>query len=323
MVIDRPGLYNITEAQYHADPVITPSLSHSIAKLVIDRSPRHAMYAHPRLSIAHPDDEEDDDTKSSIAGSVIHKLILGKGAVITEIKTVYDAKHELAGQPVRNFLTKAAKEEKAAILARGGLPVTKAQAEKLRRAAAECMSQIDAHPELKGFNGPNVKSEAVIVWQERGVWCRAMVDRLNIDSGQIYDLKTTKLSAAPWSWERRLQTEYATQDDFYRRGLRALGYVNPPPTLFIPVEQDAPFCISSITPDNSLQVWADQEMDRAISTWGECLASNNWPGYPAVTYHVNATGWMLTQQEARAEGAAFKTPARRNFAESQEWEMPE
>lgn len=39
--IDEPGIYDMEPEQYHADPVIQPSLSASIAKRLIDRSPWH------------------------------------------------------------------------------------------------------------------------------------------------------------------------------------------------------------------------------------------------------------------------------------------
>ena len=43
------GIHDIPPREYHADPCPAPSLSRSIAKLLVERSPAHAYAAHPRL----------------------------------------------------------------------------------------------------------------------------------------------------------------------------------------------------------------------------------------------------------------------------------
>ena len=87
---------------------------------------------------------------------------------------------------------------------------------------------------------------------------------------------------------------------------------------------DEPNCVSSLCVDASLQFWADQEIERGIAVWKDCLASGNWPAYPLTTYHASATGWMLTQQEERASAQPHKgkpkpSPSTLAFAKG-EWE---
>ena len=48
--ISEPGVYSLPDDAYHADPCPGPSLSSSVAKLMLDRSPLHAWHAHPRLN---------------------------------------------------------------------------------------------------------------------------------------------------------------------------------------------------------------------------------------------------------------------------------
>lgn len=303
MRITAPGFYEMPATAYHADPCPAPSLSHSISKILLNRSPRHAKHAHPRLTV-RPAEEA---TAAMDAGSALHKLILGKGDDITII-------------PFDDYKKAAAQEARNAARAAHQIPILQDEIVQIRDCAAAAEEQIRAHPDLRGFYAPGAQSEVVMAWQEGAIWCRSMIDRLNRKTGQAYDLKSTMLSAAPWSWERRLQTEYATQDSFYRRGLAALGIENPPPMLFIPVEQKAPFCISSLAADSTLQFWAKEEVQRAIDTWATCLAEDIWPGYPPVTYHASATGWMLDKQEERAAGAKFTpkpTTRAKGFATSE------
>ena len=48
-MINTPGIYEIPATEYHADPCPEPSLSASVARTLIDRSPLHAWMKHPKL----------------------------------------------------------------------------------------------------------------------------------------------------------------------------------------------------------------------------------------------------------------------------------
>ena len=49
--VAAPGLYRMAAAAYHADPAPAPSLSSSLARLIVGHSPAHAKEAHPRLTL--------------------------------------------------------------------------------------------------------------------------------------------------------------------------------------------------------------------------------------------------------------------------------
>jgi hypothetical protein len=71
-----PGLYhNIAASDYHADPCAEPSLSSSIANLLLAKTPAHARLAHPRLN---PEVQESPNAAMNL-GSVAHEILLGKG----------------------------------------------------------------------------------------------------------------------------------------------------------------------------------------------------------------------------------------------------
>lgn len=274
---------DISEAAYHADPCPAPSLSSSIARLLLRRSPLHAWHAHPRLN---PQPDERDGTEASDAGSILHKMLLGKGADIT----VIDAP---------DWRTKAAKEAREAAREAGHTPVLKAALAELHDAARDIRHQLQSHPEGCMLFEPGIP-EATLIWREGPVWCRARIDYLlHDDRAPPLDLKTTKLSAAPGEWERRLITEYAIQCAFYRRGLAALRRATPA-MRFIVGEQDAPHAVAVMCAAPSLQAWADAEVERAIGLWSRCITRGEWPGYPPHTAHIEAPGWLLSQQEERA-----------------------
>ena len=83
----KPGIYReFPVADYYADPAPTPSLTQSLAKIIIERSPLHAWHAHPRLN---PDFERDDPTKYDV-GNIAHALMLGRGKDLVVLETFDD-----------------------------------------------------------------------------------------------------------------------------------------------------------------------------------------------------------------------------------------
>src|SRR5688572_24266058 len=69
----RARLLDITPADYHLDPCVTPSLSSSIAHTLVTKSPLHAWTEHPRFGALRS-----ESSKAQDEGSIIHKLLLGK-----------------------------------------------------------------------------------------------------------------------------------------------------------------------------------------------------------------------------------------------------
>lgn len=53
------GVHDLDESTYHADPCAAPSLSSSIAKVLLFKSPLHARYCHPKLNPQHQSEEKD------------------------------------------------------------------------------------------------------------------------------------------------------------------------------------------------------------------------------------------------------------------------
>ncbi|MCX5616017.1 PD-(D/E)XK nuclease-like domain-containing protein [Bombella sp. TMW 2.2559] len=276
-----PGIYNLTSEQYHADPCPVASLSNSIAKVLLDQSPLHARFRHPRLNIDRTDDSK--PTKPMQKGSALHRLILGKGA-------------DIAHLPFRDYKSKIAREERDAAQAEGKIVLLEYEYEAVLACAEAARDQLMKREDCAAFFGQG-QSEAVIAWRERDIWCRGMVDFLPDDPrAPLFDLKGTTKSASPQEWSRSLAREYRTQDRFYARGMKAIRGITPEPMRFIVVEMNAPYAVSVLTPAPSLRHVADENVSRAIRIWSECMKSGEWPGYPHMA-HVEAPAWLINEQE--------------------------
>lgn len=281
--IKTPGIYDMPEAVYHADPCVEPSLSNSIARVLLDQSPMHARYAHPRLNLAR---EPFEVTSAMDFGTALHKLLLGKGAAIVEVKA--DA-----------YRSAAAKEARDAARESGSVPLLTEAHDRVHICADAVLSQMKQREDCVEFFAPG-RSEAVMIWQKDGIWCRGMVDRLPDDpKAPIFDVKSTGLSANPMEWDRRMVKAYRTQDRFYAQGAKILRGVEPQPMRFIVAEMKAPFAVSVLTSAPTLRSLAEDDVARAQTLWGDCLKWNEWPGYPH-TAHIEAPNWLLREAEEQA-----------------------
>lgn len=296
MAITAPGLYpDLTAEDYHLDPVAVPSLSCSIARLLVRQTPAHAYAAHPRFGAAAM-----DPTQVMDDGSAVHAMFAGLSHLIEPIRSVYGPKtkdKDLIGKPVRDYRTAAAQEERDEIRCAGKIPVLHHRLPELTRAYRTALTQLDRAEDGVVFTSPG-RSEVCAVSQEDDVWLRVLVDRLPDDRTlPPGDLKCTELSAAPGGWERRLQTEYAFQCAFYRRVLKGAEGFERGPMRFGVIELNPPHGVVIMAAAPTLRAMAEAEVERAIQRWRVCLRTNEWPGYPSFTAWVEATTWQMQQAD--------------------------
>jgi hypothetical protein len=273
MKIDRPGVYeNFPEAVYHADPCPEPSLSSSIAKEIVNRSPLHAMIKHPRLGT--PEIKEPNRTRD--IGSAVHVLTLGRGARIVSIDA--DAYRK---DPV--------KEQRDAAYAAGHIPLLNPDLE-----AAHEMAKI-VRPVILSYLPKGFRPELVLAWQQESIWLRTMVDAT--DMRVVVDLKTTASECDPESVRRRFNDDANDiQAAFIERGLDALdpGNRGRRRFVFIYQEQAPPYAVTPLLVSEASLTVARHSVDYAVSTWAACLQSGAWPGYGATM--SEPTPWMQSRR---------------------------
>src|SRR5262252_7762054 len=127
--VTEPGFYMMPAATYHRDPCPEPSLSNSIAKLLVYKSPEHGFHNHPRLNVGHRNGG--DAQRIAEIGSVAHKLLLGAGAEIVEI-------------PFADYYKGDAKDARANAYAAGNLPILQPDLERCYEMAAVARKRFPA-----------------------------------------------------------------------------------------------------------------------------------------------------------------------------------
>jgi len=264
---------------YHADATgYPPSLSSSIAKLLITRSPRHAWLAHPRLN---PNYRPEESSRFDL-GSAAHALLV-------------EGQDRMAVVEAQDWRTKAAQEARDAARAQGKFPVLAYQHTVVKEMVKVCKQAVADNEDLAGYtlDGGDGISEHVIVWHEGATYMRARLDRVSKDRKVIFDYKTTD-NAEPESFLRQIfSLGYDVQGAFYLRANQR------PETKYVLVVQEIepPYAVSFLGLSPDVIELGKRKVERAIALWRECMASGKWPGYPQRVCYVEAPAWAWAREE--------------------------
>ena len=268
-MITEPGLYDVPEAEYHADPVPETSLSVSGAKKLLDCPARFKWESeHPPVKSAFD------------FGHAAHAKILGAGMACEVIPADLLASNGAAS-------TKEAKAFIEDCRARGVVPL-KAEDVAVIDAMAD---QIAAHPIASRLLASGVAEQSMF-WRDEStaVMLRGRADHINSDAfGRpcVVDYKTTTRTANParFGWEAR-DYDYHMQDAWYREGLDLItgeehGFV------FIVQEKSAPYLVSVVELDNDSREEAASRNALARQIYLDCMTRDEWPGYAPLIHPVS------------------------------------
>ena len=274
--IENTGVYeDIHETEYHADPCPEPSLSSSVAKLLVNRSPAHAWVAHPRLN---PDYVADNGKSYTNVGSAVHAAALDGDWSRIEFVDAPD------------FRTKAAREMRDSAISEHRYPLLEKQRQQIEDMVATLIPAL-AQDTILTVAGKARLTESVFAWQENGAWIRTRPDL--VQSDMITDVKTTGLAATDDGWGRKQIWEYAMQAGLYRRGYaKVLGDGEKPRWRFVVQEQDAPYAVAMFEFDSEALDYCDRLAERAVQIWSECISNNEWPSYPTGVHVAEMPAWL-------------------------------
>lgn len=242
-----PGIYaGISNKDYHADP----ALGSTSLKTLALKTPAHYQHdkQHPKFSDAFT------------LGTAAHSLIL-EGDTSSIVVVEAD-----------NWLTKAAKEAKAAALADGKQPL-------LTKEWAQVQAMRDAvmNHEVASQYFTGHKAEQSVFWEEGGLMLKCRPDAWL--PGIIVDLKTT-VDANPNEFGKTaFNYGYFMSAAHYIDGVKAATGEDVK-FIFVNVEKTAPYLVSVTEIDDVALDYGRQILDRAKRIYAECTTNDRWPGYP-------------------------------------------
>lgn len=311
-----PGAYaGVPEARYHADLLcVTPTLSSTLARTLLARSPLHAWTAHPRLNPAW----EPTEKKTFDIGRAAHRAVLGRGGDYVAYPAELLASNGAAS-------TKEAKVWAEEQRAAGRTPLKAEEVDQIGEMALAVDRQLTA----MGIALDPSRSEMVALASVDGVMCRAMIDNAPADSRlPLYDLKSTT-DASPEALAKTVATYgYDLQAAHYLAVWKAATGEDRRFRIIF-VEKEAPFGVQVAElyrkPGDEADWFdhADALAADARRIWGDCLRSGQWPGYPARVAVIGAPGWHLTKMEDRSGRAAVSKPTAETVARASAWQAPQ
>lgn len=269
----KPGIYrDMDSATYFGDPCDEPSLSQSIAKILLDRSPLKAKHAHPRLAPPTTDDEEAEKyVKAQAIGNAAHAIMIGRGKTLEIIKA-------------NDFKGGEAKKLRDAAYEAGKTPILEKHLVIASDIVEAGIAKLARHEDRDAFQFG--AGEVALIWQEPGtdIWCRALVDWLHDDLRTVDDYKTSGMSMAPHIIGIRAETAgWHIQAAFIERGLDILDPAGAGRRKFrfIAQEQDGrPYDLTTMHMDEHWLTMGRKKVAAALMLWHAAIRTNRWQGYP-------------------------------------------
>lgn len=278
------GLHDVSEKIYHGDPCPLPSLSCSLAKTLIDESCLHGYQQHPRLGGGEGGKES---TPEMIFGTIVHRLILGKGA-------------EVEIGPWKDWRTDDAKDFRKAVQDRGHTPTLKHTYDRAVLAAAEAMKEFDR----LGYGDfiRRAQKEISGICFKDGIWMRSRYDLLdhNEESHQVMigDLKVSA-RANPQTVENQIgEQNYDMAGIFYPEVMETIfpdlaGRISY--MLFF-IENEWPFSVVPVEFSGETRELGKMKFKRAKYLWTRCMETGRWPRYTDKPIIVFPKPWNITRE---------------------------
>jgi hypothetical protein len=293
MKIEQPGLFkDMSAADYFADCCPAPSLTQSVAKILLGQSPLHAHRAHPRLGGKVAEEEPEAYDKAKAIGNAAHAMMLGRGK-------------QLAIADFPDWRSAEARTFKGKSYLSGLEPILQKHFDEARKMVDAAALQLSKFfPEIYDTLKDGAP-EAVIACQENGIWLRSMVDMLSVDQKIVLDMKTTGKSVSPYATGRLMaDAGWHVQAAFHERILDTIDPKNAGRRrhYFIAQENYEPYALTVNLIGEAAMTIGRKQVDYAIRLWSHCLTKNKWPAYPPkiITPELPAwseTGWLMREEE--------------------------
>jgi len=270
-------ILNISTDEYLSDPCAVPSLSYSVAKILLEKSPLHAWQIHPKLGGL-----KKQPTPAMELGTLVHKFMLGEG-------------HEIVILDFDDFRKKEAQEQRDHARSKGFTPILRKHYEEAFYATEQIANKLALlDVDLKEEGSQN---EFKIQFESDGVLCRRAIDSWHEGKIQIRELKTINNAHPNYCAKQAINLGYDVEASASMDAVQTLhpelaGRID---FIFIFCELEPPFSVYVARPDGMFWASGDFKWNKAKRIWKECLETNNWPEYQTEIGWISAPMWSLKE----------------------------
>jgi hypothetical protein len=304
------GVHDIPLRDYLADPCPQPSLRSSDIDTMLRQRPAHVRALHPRLT---------DDPKYAIRkatrrmdlGTVVHELVLGKGAGFCVIDPAQFLTKK--GLPSKSKNTDEYRAARAEATAKGLTVLDPAADAAAQRIAERIVKRLEVF--LGKWPIADV-TEQTLIWTETidgaEVWCRTRPDIFVPELGLVVDLKTCGTGLGEDELQRTMSHDdgaFFIQTAWQQRGAVQLfpelaGRIDPLTHIF--AETEPPYEPRPVDASAIALQEAKLRCLRAVERFAACLAADDWPAWARTS--IQPATWLeskwLQQEESDAVASA-------------------
>lgn len=278
--------FDIESAAYFADPMPGPSLTQSLAKVLLEKSPRHAWLKSPQLNPDWTPGETEGYDADRAIGNAAHAYMLGRGKHVEVMKFT-------------NFRSKDAQEVRDAAMDAGRVPILPHHDERARAMVDAGRVQLAARKYDMLFKVPEYgRSEVVIACRHDRLWLRAMVDWLGPNGRIVADYKTGGMNCAPHAIDAKMKSGgVEIQAAMHELILDTIDPDNAGRRqhIFVFQENDAPYALSAFPLSEEWLTMGRKQLAMAIDQWRACMTSKHWPLYPIDASCPPYPGYQMTK----------------------------
>lgn len=271
--------------EYNGDPCPEPSIRSGLVSTILDRSPYHGWFEHPRLNPDYREKAREDFD----LGSVAHEIVVGGEDRIAVLD--FDA-----------YRSNAAKQAREEAYAAGKTPILAHKLAGVHKMRDALRDQLNARKMGYVF-GDEGAPELTMLWHDL-VWFRSRPDWVSAHKHGpvVYDYKTCGVSCNPEAIQRHaFNMGWDIKAALIARGMKACYGVDAE-VRFVCQEVTPPYGMSIIAFSAYSLSYADDEITRAAKIWRDCLDRKRWPLYPHAVKYLDAPQYLVTQREVRGEG---------------------
>ncbi len=264
--IKEPGIFELSNEEYHAQPGLNKSGLVQLAK-----SPAHYFewYHAP----------EEEPSRAMMLGTALHTALLEPAGF----------KQSIMIAPKIDKRTKAGKAQWESFQeeAKGKIILTEDEASAIAGMKASVFNNMTAYDLL--LEG---KSEQSIFFKDPDYDFLSKIrpDFYTHDK-EVVDIKTC-LDAGYDGFSRAVANfKYHWQALFYLKGLTAVTETEHNKFIFIAVEKDPPYAVAVYEATKAMLHAARKQIAPLLSVYAECLTTNVWPGYEDKLQSLELPRW--------------------------------
>jgi len=258
---------NLSFEEYRANPALNWSSAKNYAM-----SPAHFLNAKENPL---------EQTPAMLVGSALHSLVL-EGPVAFS--------HRYVRAPECDRRTKIGKELWSQFVTENaGREVLTSE----QFAIVSNMHQsLAVHPVVTNLLRLCHHRESSVFWEdsETGIPCKCRLDGFSQEHGIAFDLKTSDDASSSGFARTCAKFGYHGQAAFYLDGLQAAG-VPASQFVFIVIEKAPPYGIACFLADEDMLRTGRLRYQEYLHRHAECLAADNWPGYPEEIQPLSLPAW--------------------------------